>query len=118
MEEDKTYKQWLPASVNAMSDGAVTQPDKAGRRRKVKEGWFLLEYDDGLVAWTHLVKEDFNCARMGSWRLDLDPASDEAPEDEAEAGSEASSEADSAEENDEESEEECHEDAVEEDGDD
>ena len=85
-EEGKTYKQWLPALITSMSDGLVTKPDKAGHQRKVKEGWYLLEYDDGLMAWAHLAKGDFNCARMGAWRLDLDPASASPSEEAPEAG--------------------------------
>ena len=85
-----TYKQWLPAIITSISDGKDTKEDKAGRKRKVKKGLFLLEYDDGFISWTHLHKEDFNCARVGSWRLDLDPA--DTP---AEAQTEAEGEAES-----------------------
>jgi hypothetical protein len=66
------YNQWLPATVVRVSDGSDTQADRAGRQRKVKPGWFLLSYDDGESIWTRLKEEDFNCARLGSWRLDLD----------------------------------------------
>jgi len=53
----------------------------------VKPGWFLLAYDDGESIWTRLTEGDFNCARIGSWRLDLDPILPVAPD--ADGGAEA-----------------------------
>ena len=65
-------KQWLPAEVKKVATGNETKKDKAGRSIRVKPGWALLNYDDGATLWTRLKQEDFNCARLGSWRLDLD----------------------------------------------
>jgi hypothetical protein len=55
-----------------VSDGSEKKTVSGGGQRKVKPGWFLLAYDDGESVWTRLVERDFNCARIGSWRLDLD----------------------------------------------
>jgi hypothetical protein len=38
----------------------------------VPKGYFYLSYDDGVETWEKLDAADFNCARKGSWRLDLD----------------------------------------------
>ena len=106
-----TYKQWLPGVIKEVSDGSSTKRDKAGHKRAVPAGSCLVEYDDGLVSWARFRKEDFNCARLGSWRFDLDPAAmvgcGGGDEDEDEGGSRTSesgsevSEADDGSESDE-----------------
>ncbi len=90
------YNQWLPARITRVADGSDTKPDKQGHQRKVKKGWFLLAYDDGESIWTRLTEDDFNCARIGSWRLDLDPTPEVGPvgeggAEELQSGSEGNS---------------------------
>ena len=94
--EERSYNQWLPGKIVRVSDGSSdTKADKAGRQRKVKPGWFLIAYDDGESIWTRLQEGDFNCARMGSWRLDLDAQISETPEPTAGAGAAAGEEEES-----------------------
>ena len=94
--EERSYNQWLPGKIVRFSDGSSdTKADKAGRQRKVKPGWFLIAYDDGESIWTRLQEGDFNCARMGSWRLDLDAQISETPEPTAGAGAAAGEEEES-----------------------
>jgi hypothetical protein len=101
--EMRYYNQWLPATVVRVSDGSDKKAVAGGGQRKVKPGWFLLAYDDGESIWTRLTEGDFNCARIGSWRLDLDPVLAVGPEaggDGAQAQVGDSSDGDSAEEED------------------
>ena len=69
---ERSYKQWLPVIVLAMSTGDEKRPTATGRQQRVKPGQFFLSYDDGTKEWSQLKPDDFNCARKGSWRLDLD----------------------------------------------
>jgi len=69
---ERSYKQWLPVIVLAMSTGDEKKPTATGRQQRVKPGQFFLSYDDGTKEWAQLKPDDFNCARKGSWRLDLD----------------------------------------------
>ena len=73
-EDEREYKQWLPATVLQVSTGAGAEKmlsDK-GREVKVPKGFVYLAYDDGLTAWQKLNVAHFNCMRKYSWRLDLD----------------------------------------------
>jgi len=83
-----TYKQWLPGVIKEVSDGSSTKRDKAGHKRAVPAGSCLVEYDDGFVSWARIRKEDFNCARLGSWRFDLDAVAMSGVQGEAEVESE------------------------------
>ncbi len=49
-------------------------------------GWFLVAYDDGESIWSRLTEDDFNCARVGSWRLDLDAQVSQTPASAAASG--------------------------------
>jgi hypothetical protein len=69
---ERSYKQWLPVIVLAMSSGDEKKPTATGGQRRVKPGQFFLSYDDGTKEWAQLKPGVFNCARKGSWRLDLD----------------------------------------------
>ena len=64
------YNQWLPAVVIKLSDGSDKKVGKG--RSMIPLGWTLLDYDDGFTEWAKLTSENFNCSRVGSWRLDLD----------------------------------------------
>jgi len=60
----------------------------------------MIAYDDGVETWEKLDADDFNCARKGSWRLDLDERENCAEEhaefeDEVQSGSKLDSESDS-----------------------
>jgi hypothetical protein len=71
-DELKFYNQWLAATVLQASTGEEKRPAKNGRMIAVPKGSFYLSYDDGVETWEKLNADDFNCARKGSWRLDLD----------------------------------------------
>jgi hypothetical protein len=65
------YKQWLPATVVMISTGLEKKQGKKGRSTKVPPGQFFISFDDGENRWIPMKKDDFNCLRVGSWRLDL-----------------------------------------------
>ena len=66
------YKQWLPATVVMISTGLEKKQGKKGRSTKVPPGQFFISFDDGENRWIPIKKDEFNCLRVGSWRLDLD----------------------------------------------
>jgi hypothetical protein len=94
--EMKFYNQWLAATVLQASTGEQKRPDKNGRMITVPKRFFYLSYDDGVETWEKLDADDFNCARKGSWRLDLDERGSDfeeraESEDEGKSGSESES---------------------------
>ena len=91
------YKQWLPATVVMISTGLEKKQGKKGRCMKVPPGQFFISFDDGENRWIPMKKDDFNCLRVGSWRLDLDflenrPEGNDEEEGNVDAASEKSSE--------------------------
>ena len=99
-DELKFYNQWLAATVLQASTGEEKRPAKNGRLIAVPKGYFYLSYDDGAETWEKLNADDFNCARKGSWRLDLDERENHAEEhaeseDEGQSGPESASETES-----------------------
>ena len=69
------YNQWLPAVVLQASTGTSKEkrPSKGGgRSTRIRKGYFFVRYDDAVEEWVKLIDDNFNCARKGSWRLDLD----------------------------------------------
>jgi hypothetical protein len=71
-EGGHTFNQWLPATVMELPTEDKKKTSADGKKRTVPKDCYFLAYDDGLSAWTKLTEGNFNCARKGSWRLDLD----------------------------------------------
>ena len=100
-DELKFYNQWLAATVLQASTGEEKRPAKNGRMIAVPKGYFYLSYDDGVETWEKLDADDFNCARKGSWRLDLDERENhveeraESEDEEQSGSSESDSDSDS-----------------------
>jgi hypothetical protein len=82
-EGGHTFNQWLPATVMELPTEDKKKTSADGKKRTVPKDFYFLAYDDGLSAWTKLTEGNFNCARKGSWRLDLDE-----PENRASGGGE------------------------------